>query len=149
MSTTTKNNTENLTKVAENQAIARRFETRDNWAVVFNHAVSLVLTLSKGEALPEKARDGFSFGKTAEQPHIKDYAKSLLIGFTTGKAGKILKDFEGIRNQEDRVKIVITILKETKLSKGNTDEEIFKNAAKVGAKQAKTFAETILQGLSN
>lgn len=127
-------------KVTKTQRV---LETRDQWAVIFNHTVSLVVALVKGEALPDDPRKGFAFGKVAEQPHSRAYAQSLIGGFVSKKASKVFAQTEGLQTVEERTKIAIAILLKTKL--GGADESKAKAIlCKAEAKQAKTFAEAVL-----
>lgn len=154
MATTTNNanvvsksaTTNNATLVAsENKSnkTQRVLETRQDWSVIFNHTLSLVVTLAKGETLSDDPRKGFAFGKVAEQPHSRQYAQSLLAGFTSKKAGKVFAQTEGLQTTEERTKIAIAILVATKL--GGKDEASAKGLlAKADPKQAKAFAEAVL-----
>lgn len=117
------------------------------WSVIFNHTVTLVATLAKGESLPEDARKGFGFGKVAEQPHSRGYAQSLLAGFVSRKSAKVLGEIEGLKTIEERTKIAIAILVATKLG-GNTPEKASALLSKAEPKQAKTFSEAILKAIS-
>lgn len=121
----------------------RVLETRDQWAVIFNHTVSLVATLAKGEALPTEPRKGFAFGGPKEQPHSRGYAQSLLAGFTSKKAGKVFAQTEGLKEQADREKIALAILLKTKLG-GDNETKARSILGKAEAKQARAFAEAVL-----
>lgn len=124
----------------------RVLETREQWAVIFNHCVSLVVALAKGEALPANARDGFAFGKVATQPHSRQYAQSLIGGFVSRKAGKFFAQTEGLKSAEAREKIALAILVGTKL--GGSDAAKAKAIlSKAEPKQAKTFAEAVLNAV--
>ena len=126
----------------------RVLETRQAWDVVFNHMASLVATLAKGESLCENPRDGFAFGKVADQPHIRGYAQSLLAGFVSRKANKFLGEVDGLKTIEDRTKIALAILTETKLG-GKTTESAKALLSKAEPKQAKTFSEAVLNLVQN
>lgn len=126
----------------------RVLETRDQWAVIFNHTVSLVVTLFEGKDLPSDPRKGFAFGTTSEAPHARGYAQSLLAGFASKKAGKVLAQTVGLTEQADRKKLAIAILLKTKL--GGGDESKAKSIlGKAEPKQARAFAEAVLATLNN
>lgn len=126
----------------------RVLETRDQWAVIFNHTVSLVVTLFEGKDLPSDPRKGFAFGTTSEAPHARGYAQSLLAGFASKKAGKVLAQTVGLTEQADRHKLAIAILLKTKL--GGGDESKAKSIlGKAEPKQARAFAEAVLATLNN
>lgn len=126
----------------------RVLETRDQWAVIFNHTVSLVVTLFEGKDLPSDPRKGFAFGTTSEAPHARGYAQSLLAGFASKKAGKVLAQTVGLTEQADRHKLAIAILLKTKL--GGGDESKAKSIlGKAEPKQARAFAEAVLAALNN
>lgn len=121
----------------------RVLETREQWAVIFNHAVMLVATLAKGERLPDDPRKGFAFGKTAEQPHSRQYAQSLIGGFVSRKANKFFAQTVGLQTIEERTKIALAILTKTKL--GTSDESKARSIlSKAEPKQVRTFAEAVL-----
>lgn len=116
----------------------RLWESRDMWAVVFDHTVTLLTLALKGEKLPDNPREGFAFGKGAvtkdgkavklvikdDQPHIVAYAASLLAGFgsyATKKATKALTE-AGIQNEvladnKDRMAIASQLAEACKLAK--------------------------------
>lgn len=124
----------------------RVLETRDQWVVIFNHAVSLVVMLTKGEALPKDARKGFAFGTTKEAPHCRQYAQSLIGGFLTGKAGKVLAQHEVLASREKREEIACNLLLQTSLAKdGQAGAK--RILSKAEPKQAKAFANAVLKGL--
>ena len=124
----------------------RVLETRDQWVVIFNHAVSLVVMLTKGEALPKDARKGFAFGTTKEAPHCRQYAQSLIGGFLTGKAGKVLAQHEVLASREKREEIACNLLLQTSLAKdGQAGAK--RILSKAEPKQAKAFANAVLAGL--
>ena len=79
----------------------RVVETRDMWAVVFDHTATLLARVCNGEAVEGKEDlEGFAFGKTTdkegktrrvslkEQPNIRPYFHSLLAGFASKKGYK-------------------------------------------------------------
>ena len=126
----------------------RVLETREAWSVIFNHTVSLVAASAKGEPLCENPREGFAFGKAAEQPHSRGYAQSLLSGFVSRKANKFFAEVDGLKTSEERTKIALAILTATKLG-GNTTEKASGILSKAEPKQAKTFAEAVLNLVQN
>lgn len=138
----TANVVSNNTQTA-NAKTQRVFETRDQWAVIFNHAVTLVATLAQGNTLPDDPRKGFAFGKVAEQPHSRQYAQSLIGGFVSRKANKFFAQTEGLKTIEERTKIAIAILIKTKLG-GNDASKAQSILSKAEPKQVKTFAEAVL-----
>ena len=123
----------------------RVVETRDMWVVIYDYAVSLVVAYSRGRKV-EDPRKGFAFGSTAQQPNSRGYAKSLIWGFATNKAGKVLKDLDEVAAKEAREKIAIAILTDCKLVKGDS-EAIKAQLAKVEPKRERVFAESVLAGL--
>jgi hypothetical protein len=130
-----------------NAKTQRVLETRDQWAVIFNHTLSLVVTLAKGEALPENPRKGFAFGKTAEQPNARGYAQSLLAGFVSRKANKFFAEVDGLKTIEEREKIAIAILVATSL--GGSEASRAKGIlGKAEPKQVRSFSEATLVALS-
>lgn len=140
-------NTESKNTVNNAAATRRVVETRDQWVVIFDYAVSLVVAYSRGEKPGEgDLRKGFAFGATSEQPHSRAYAKSLIWGFATNKAGKVLKDLDDVAAKEAREKIAIAILTDCKLVKGDS-EAIKAQLAKVEPKRERVFAESVLAGL--
>lgn len=90
------------------KAPIRVVETRDMWAVVFDHTATLLAKAVKGVALTSDDVDGFAFGKKVsrnqetdeleiaakrslaakDQPNIRGYLYSLLAGFTSKKGIK-------------------------------------------------------------
>lgn len=137
-----------VSKSATSNAKTQRvLETRDQWAVIFNHTLSLVVTLAKGEALPENPRKGFAFGKTAEQPNARGYAQSLLAGFVSRKANKFFAEVDGLKTIEEREKIAIAILVATSL--GGSEASRAKGIlGKAEPKQVRSFSEATLVALS-
>ena len=124
----------------------RVVETRDMWVVIYDYAVSLVVAYSRGRKV-EDPRKGFAFGSTAQQPNSRGYAKSLIWGFATNKAGKVLKDLDEVAAKEAREKIAIAILTDCKLVKGDS-EAIKAQLAKVEPKRERVFAEAVLAELT-
>lgn len=119
----------------------RVLESRSDWECIFAHTVALIATLAKGEALEDDCRDGFAFGKVALSPNSRPYAKSLLAGFASKKAGKFLAD-TCLAEQDKRNEIAVAILLKTRL--GGKDEASCKaTLAKADAKQARSLAEAI------
>lgn len=123
----------------------RVVETRDQWERIFAHAVTLVVAYTRGQK-PADPRKGFAFAAVATQPHSRAYAKSLIWGLTTNKAGKALKGFDDLAEREAREKIAIAILADAKLVKGDS-EAIKASLAKVETKREKTFALAVLSAL--
>ena len=151
---------ENANRVANTQTSAqaqesghtRVLETRDRWSAIFSHAVGLVVILSKGEELPTNPQQGFGWGKVADEPHSRTYAKSLIAGFLTGKAGKVFAKNEFLANKTNREKIASRILLSTKLvkpsPKQSQQDAVNGTLAKTEPKQAKSFAEAVLNALT-
>lgn len=89
------------TKPATTQRVV---ETREMWAVVFDHTAKLLAMAVKGEAFGKDENEGFAFGKTTDkngkvqklaskmQPNIRPYSYSLLAGFASKKGYKHAKD---------------------------------------------------------
>ena len=82
---------------AEKQPTTLRVvETRDMWAVVFDHTATLLARVANGEAVEQSDLDGYAFGKTTriaakQQPNIRPYLWSLLAGFASRKGYKHAK----------------------------------------------------------
>jgi len=123
----------------------RVVETRDQWQVIFDYSVSLVVAYTRGQKPTGDVRKGFAFGSITEQPHSRAYAQALLGGFLTSKAGKVLKDFDDLAQRESREKIAIAILLDTKLAKDGTEGA--KRILGKDAKREKAFAEAVLTEL--
>ena len=122
--------------------------TRDEYTVVYDHAVSLVVAYSCGQK-PEKPREGFAFGPVSNGSHTRGYAKSLIWGFATNKACKAIKaqkGFEELTDKAQREKIAIAILTDCSLVKGDS-EAIKAQLNKVEPKRERVFAESVLAGL--
>lgn len=134
----------NLVPLAKTQRV---LETRDQWAVIYNHTVALVVAHIKGEALPSDPRKGFAFGSTKDAPHCRGYAQSLIGGFVSRKAGKVFAQTEGLKEQADREKIAIAILVATKLGTSDTGKAKA-ILSKAEPKQARSFAEAVLAALN-
>ena len=128
--------------------------TRDEYAVVYDHAVSLVVAYSCGHEV-EDPRKGFAFGPATNGSHTRNYAKSLIWGFATNKALKGLKAQDGkkdlkvldeLTDKAKRVKIAIAILTDCSLVKGDS-KAIAASLNKVEPKRERVFAESVLAGL--
>lgn len=139
---------ENNNAVKNNAAnsLKRVVVTRDEYSVVYDHAVGLVVAYASGRKV-EKPREGFAFGPIANGNHTRGYAKSLIWGFATNKAGKVLKDLDDVATKEAREKIAIAILTDCKLVKGEDSEAIKASLNKVEPKRERVFAESVLAGL--
>ena len=126
----------------------RVVETRDAWEVIFNHSVLLIVNYAKGIKV-EKPREGFdkAFGSAASSPNSRGYAKSLIWGFATNKAGKVLKNLDDVATREAREKIAIAILTDCKLVKGDS-EAIKASLNKVEPKRERVLAEAVLAELT-
>lgn len=129
--------------------------TRDEYDVVYDHAVRLVVAYSRGEQV-EKPREGFAFGPASNGSHTRNYAKSLIWGFTTNKAlkglnaqggSKDLKVLDELADKAKRVKIAIAILTDCSLVKGDS-KAIEASLNKVEPKRERTFAESVLAELT-
>ena len=122
--------------------------TRDEYAVVYDHAVSLVVAYASGRKV-EKPREGFAFGPASNGSHTRGYAKSLIWGFATNKACKAIKaqkGFEELTDKAQREKIAKAILTDCSLVKGDS-EAIKAQLNKVEPKRERVFAESVLAGL--
>lgn len=128
--------------------------TRDEYSVVYDHAVSLVVAYSCGHKV-EDPRKGFAFGPASNGSHTRNYAKSLIWGFATNKALKGLKAQDGkkdlkvldeLTDKAKRVKIAIAILTDCSLVKGDS-KAIEASLNKVEPKRERVFAESVLAGL--
>ena len=128
--------------------------TRDEYAVVYDHAVRLVVAYSCGHKV-EKPREGFAFGPASNGSHTRNYAKSLIWGFATNKALKGLKAQDGkkdlkvldeLTDKAKRVKIAMAILTDCSLVKGDS-KAIETSLNKVEPKRERVFAESVLAGL--
>lgn len=148
--------TQNSTVVSSKNSVKnsnttrRVVETRDQWLVIFDYAVSLVVAYSRGEkptGTKDEVRKGFAFGATTEQPHSRAYAKSLIWGFATSKAGKVLKDLEEVSDKARRVEIAKAILTDLAFVKGDS-KAIDASLNKVEPKRERVFAEAVLKGLT-
>lgn len=79
----------------------RVVETRDMWAVVFDHTATLLARVANGEAVEQTDAEGFAYGKLTldakktlsakQQPNIRDYMYSLLAGFASRRGIKHAK----------------------------------------------------------
>lgn len=144
-----KNSQSNLVSVSSTKT-QRVLESRDDWSVVFDHTVSLIVSTLKGGSLDKTSRKGYAFkankrdddGKAIiTQPHIKPYAVGLLAGFASKKASKFLK--ETSLADVDRTEIALAILKATKLS-GETTEQAQKTLSKAEPKQVRRLCIEVL-----
>ena len=126
-------------------SLKRVVVTRDEYDVVYDHAVSLVVAYSCGHKV-EEPRKGFAFGPIANGNHTRNYAKSLIWGFASSKAGKVLKDLDEVAEKAKREKIAIAILTDCSLVKGDS-KAIAASLAKVEPKRERVFAESVLTGL--
>lgn len=145
-----KNEINNAAKQVNNNAsnsTRRVVETRDQWVVIFDYAVSLVVAYTRGHKPEGDLRKGFAFGPTSEQPHSRAYAKSLIWGFATSKAGKVLKNLDEVADKSKREKIATAILVDAKLVKGDTDG-VKKQLNAVTPKRERVFAEAVLAELT-
>ena len=131
-------NTESKNAVKNANTTQRVVVTRNEYDVVFDHAVSLVVAYSRGQQV-EKPREGFAFGPASNGSHTRNYAKSLIWGFATSKAGKVLKDLDDLSDKAKRVKIAIAILTDCSLVKGDS-KAIEASLAKVEPKRERVFA---------
>lgn len=137
----------NAKVAAKQQKSTRRInETRDLWENIFSHTVALVVAQVRGQHVDDP-RKGFGFGKVDVQPHSRAYAQSLLTGFTTSKAGKVLAAEDDLADKANRVKIATAILLATKLAKGG-DEGAQRIMAKSEPKREKAFATAVLAALA-
>jgi hypothetical protein len=132
--------------VSNAKSTRRVVETRDQWAVIFDYAVSLVVAYTRGPKPEGDVRKGFAFGPVADQPHSRAYAQSLIGGFLTGKAGKVLAQHEVLASREKREEIACNLLLQTSLAKdGQAGAK--RILSKAEPKQAKAFANAVLKGL--
>lgn len=139
-----KNESKNAVKNAN--TTQRVVVTRNEYDVVFDHAVRLVVAYSLGQKV-EKPREGFAFGPIANGNHTRNYAKSLIWGFATSKAGKVLKDFDDVAVKANREKIAIAILTDCNLVKGDS-KAIAASLNRVEPKRERVFAESVLSELT-
>ena len=147
----------NVTKNAATQQVKntaasttrRVLETRDAWEVIFNHSVSLLASYAKGIKV-EKPREGFekAFGSAASSPNSRAYAKSLIWGFATNRAGKVLKNLDDVATPAQREKIAKAILVDCKLVRNGSNEDINAQLARVETKREKAIAEAVLAELT-
>ena len=139
-------NTESKNAVNNAKTTQRVVVTRTEYDVVYDHAIRLVVAYSLGQTC-EKPREGFAFGPIANGNHTRNYAKSLIWGFATSKAGKALKGFnDDLDVKANREKIAIAILTDCNLVKGDS-KAIAASLAKVEPKRERVFAESVLAGL--
>lgn len=127
----------------------RVVETRDMWAVVFNHTATLLAMAVKGEAFGKDENEGFAFGKTTDkdgkpqklatklQPNIRPYSYSLLAGFASRKGYKHAKGTAlGTLDLEEVAKTVFTSLHPS----GDFDKLV----GKAEPKQAKSLVQAVI-----
>lgn len=139
--------TENTNAAAKQQVATRRIvETRDMWENIFSHTVALVVAQVRGQVISDP-RKGYAFGAVATQPHSRAYAQSLLTGFTTSKAGRVLAANDDLADKANRVKIATAILLSTKLAKDG-NEGALRMMGKSEPKREKAFATAVLEALS-
>lgn len=130
----------------------RVVETRDMWAVVFNHTATLLAMAVKGEAFGKDENEGFAFGKTTDkdgkpqklatklQPNIRPYSYSLLAGFASKKGYKHAKDTAlGNLDLEEVAKTVFLSLHPS----GDFDKLV----GKAEPKQAKSLVQAVIAKL--
>ena len=130
----------------------RVVETRDMWAVVFDHTASLLAQAVNGVAVTSDDTDGFAFGKRetaegktqrltkSEQPNIRGYLYSLLAAFSSKKGIKHSKGTAlETRNLEEIAKSVALGL----WPKFDWD----KNVGKAEPKQAKSLIVAVIAKL--
>lgn len=137
----------NNASAAKQQVSNRRVvETRDLWERIFAHTVTLVVAQVRGQQVADP-RKGYGFGAVATQPHSRAYAQSLLTGFTTCKAGRVLAGNDDLADKANRVKIATAILLATKLAKDG-NEGAARIMAKSEPKREKAFAQAVLAELA-
>ncbi len=140
------------TSNAQKGTTLRVVETREMWAVVFDHTATLLAMAVKGEAFGKDENDGFAFGQTTDkngkpktlanklQPNIRPYAYGLLAGFASKKGYKHAKGTPlGNLNLEEIVQTVFFSLH----PKGDYDKLV----GKAEPKQAKTLIEAVITKL--
>ena len=126
----------------------RVVETRDMWAVVFDHTATLLAKALNGEAVEQTDTAGFAFGKQdgktvavqRQQPNIRPYRDGLLAGFASRKALKHAKGtaLEG-RDLYQAVQAVILGL--------HPQADVQKLLGKAEPKQAKSLVEAVIAKL--
>lgn len=150
----TLNVVENTTNATATKAATRRVvETRDMWAVVFNHTATLLATAINGEAVTGDDVAGFAFGKRetadgktqkltkSDQPNIRGYLYSLLAAFGSKKGIKHSKGtaLEALNLEEVAQSVAFGLWPKF-------DWE--KHVGKAEPKQAKSLVEAVLAKLN-
>ncbi len=131
----------------------RVVETRDMWAVVFDHTATLLAKVCNGEAVEGKDDlEGFAFGKATdkegktrrvsakEQPNIRPYFHSLLAGFASKKGIKHSKGtaLETLNLEEVAEKVFLGLY-----PKGDFAQKV----GKAEPKQAKSLIAAVIAKL--
>lgn len=111
-------------KSEKSEKSVRLFETRDMWSMVFDHTAELLVKACNGEAVKPTDVSGFGFspkvkvkdGKerkalSSEQPHIRLYLYSLLLGFVSRKATKLAKESPEIWSKINLEEVANKVLK--------------------------------------
>lgn len=149
---TTTANAQSATTNAQKGTTLHVVETRDMWAVVFDHTATLLAKAIKGEAFGKEENEGFAFGKTTDkngkpqklanslQPNIRPYSYSLLAGFASRKGYKHAKGTDlAALDLEEVTKTVFTSLH----PKGDFDKLV----GCAEPKQAKAIVEAVIAKL--
>ncbi len=144
--------TKSETANAQKGATLRVVETREMWAVVFDHTATLLAMAVKGEAFGKDENEGFAFGKTTDkngktqklatklQPNIRPYSYSLLAGFASKKGYKHAKNTPlGNLELEEFAKTVFLSLHPS----GDFDKLV----GKAEPKQAKSLIQAVIAKL--
>ena len=131
---------------------ARIVETRDMWAVVFDHTATLLAQAVNGVAVTPDDTEGFAFGKRetaegktqrltkSEQPNIRGYLNSLLAAFCSKKA---IKHSKGTALETLNLEEVAKSVAFGLWSKFDWD----KNVSKAEPKQAKSLIAAVITKL--
>lgn len=122
------------------KAKSRVVETRDQWAVVFDHTKTLIVLALKGKKFDGDALKAYGFGSKSLQPNIRPYAVGLAAGFASPKAGKFLKGTS--LESTDRLAIAKAIVK-TIIPDGN-DRKWAKALSEAEAKQVRALCTAVL-----
>lgn len=141
--------TKSETANAQKNTALRVVETRDMWAVVFNHTAELIAMAVKGKSFGQDEKEGFAFGKTTDkngkpqklvaklQPNIRPYSYSLLAGFASKKGYKHAKNTAlGNSDLEEVAKTVFLSL----YPSGNFE----KTVCQAEPKQAKSLVQAVI-----
>lgn len=143
-------NPQSATPKAEKATTLRVVETRDMWAVVFDHTATLLARVANGYAVEQSDAEDFAYGKVTpdakktlaarQQPHIRPYMYSLLAGFASRKGIKHAKGtaLEG-KDLADLAERVFTGLH----PKGDFEKKV----ASAEPKQAKSIIEAVIAKL--